>query len=285
MPSTHPVLVLHGGAGWRPLRGQKLEQVTKSLNLILDSVYPKLAKGMSALEAAALAASLLENDPLYNAGKGSKIQRDGKIRMSASIMDGQRRRFGGCVNVEGVKNPIMLAKSLLKRKDRTLCTVGAREFAKEKLLAFASPYTEKEKNLWKKQVEGKSGTIGAVALDRKGRLAAATSTGGRGFEYPYRVSDSATCAGNYASPLCAVSCTGVGEEIVEFAGAATVCAYVEAGIELDVAAEKLLGKARKAKAKFGLIAVDRNGRIVTDTTTQSLVWAAATNQGYAFTKA
>lgn len=284
--STHqPVLVIHGGAGWRPLRNQKLSQVTESLNLILDAVYPKLLKGMSALEAAALAASLLENDPLYNAGKGSKIQRDGKIRMSASIMDGQKQRFAGCINVEGVKNPIMLAKSLLNKKDRVLCTTGARNFAKEQDLVFASPYTEKEKNLWKKQMEGKSGTIGAVVLDQQGRLAAATSTGGRGFEYPYRVSDSATCAGNYANKLCAVSCTGVGEEIVEFAGAATVCAFVEAGLDLEVATDRLLSKARRAKAKFGLIGVDKYGRIVADTATKSLVWAAATKQGYAFTQA
>ncbi len=272
---TKPVLVIHGGAGGRALLGARRASNTASIRAILERVYPKLARGMSATEAAAYACTLLENDPRFNAGYGSKIQSDGKIRMSASLMDGHRRRFAGCVNVEGVKNPIRLARKLLGRPDRVLATVGARKFARESGLEFASPYTIEQKLAWKLRKEGKSGTVGAVVLDRQGRLAAGTSTGGRGFEYPFRVSDSPTCAGNFANEVGAVSATGTGEQIVEQAAAATVCAYMETGFTVTRAVERVLKKARSRRAAFGLIALDKNGKYAASTTTPGLVWGAA----------
>ncbi|MGE0526559.1 MAG: isoaspartyl peptidase/L-asparaginase [Bdellovibrionales bacterium] len=280
--SIHPVLVLHGGASTKLIRGSRLNDVKISLRNILDHVYPRLTAGMRALDAVALAASLLEDDPLYNAGKGSKIQSDGKIRMSAAIMDGERRRFAGCVNVEGVKNPIHLAKALMKTKDRVLSGEGARRYAKELGLPFASPYTEKSRKEYESRAQGKTGTIGAIAVDSKGRLAAATSTGGRGFEYPHRVSDSPTTAGNFANEVCAVSATGTGEQIVEFSAASTICAYVETGTSLDKAVDTLLGKAREFKGDFGVIAVDAQGRFKVATNTKTIIWAAATPSGFVF---
>src|SRR5262249_13694540 len=119
----HPVLVIHGGAGRGPASP---EEILVSLERILVRVYPRLLSGTSAVMASRLAVDELEDDPLYNAGKGSKIQSDGRIRMSASIMDGSRRRFAGCVNVEGVKNPIQLANALLKYEDRVLAGEGAK---------------------------------------------------------------------------------------------------------------------------------------------------------------
>lgn len=277
---VQPVLLLHGGLGTRAPRGEKREAIVQSLNFILAEVYPKLLRGMSALDAVTRACALLEDDPLYNAGKGSKIQSDGKIRLSASIMDGERRRFGGCVNVEGLKNPIFLARELLKKKDRVLSGEGARRYARELGLKFASPYTEHQLAAYRKKKRGKNGTVGAVALDSRGRLAAATSTGGKGFEYPFRVSDSPTSAGNFANELCAVSCTGTGEEIVEQAAASTLCAFMEAGMSLEKAMDALLKRSNQFNAEFGMIAVDHRGNFLGSRTKCTLVWAAASKKGF-----
>lgn len=279
---SQPVLLIHGGAGGKVASRERHAILTASLERILTEVYPRLEKGESALKTVTFAVSLLENDPLYNAGKGSKIQSDGHIRMSAAVMDGERRRFAGCVNVEGVKNPIRLAEALLKRQDRVLSGEGARRFAKDLGLAFASPFTDAQVKKFVARKGGKSGTVGAVALDSKGRLAAATSTGGRGFEYPYRVSDSPTTAGNFANSLCAVSSTGRGEEIVEFSAASTICAYMETGLTLAKAVKRLFTQAKRRHVEFGVIALDSKGHFTATTTTDSLLWGAASPKGFEF---
>jgi L-asparaginase len=269
-----PVLVIHGGAGSKALSAQRKSEILKSLHGILHSCQRRLLKGASALEAVTLAARLLEDDELYNAGRGSKIQSDGHIRMSAALMDGSRRRFGGCVNVEGVRNPVLIAKALMRKKDRVLAGSGAARFAKELGLEFRSPFTPKTLKAFREQQSGKTGTIGAVAVDQQGRLAAATSTGGRGHEYPYRVSDSPTVAGNFACKVAAVSATGTGEEIVENAVAASICRLVEAGWSLERAAGYVLKKSKPAGGHFGLIAVDRNGKIFARSNTPLLIWGS-----------
>jgi L-asparaginase len=235
-----PLLLIHGGAGTKALSEKRRQAYVESLRRILEQVYPSLARGGSAVTAVVRAVELLENDPLYNAGLGSKIQSDGKIRMSASLMDGQHLRFSGCVNVEGVKNPIRLAKLLQSRHDRVLAEAGARQFAREAGLQFASPFTPRARAEFKRRRQRKSGTVGAVALDRKHHLAAATSTGGRGFEYPHRVSDTPTVAANFANRLGAISATGVGEQIVEHAVAARICALLEANLSLVAATQRVL---------------------------------------------
>jgi L-asparaginase len=149
--------------------------------------------------------------------------------------------------------------------------------SKELKLPFASPYTKAQVQKFNARKAGKMGTVGAVALDNKGRLAAATSTGGRGFEYPHRVSDSPTSAGTFANGVGAVSATGIGEQIVEFSAASTICAYLESGQSLNQAIAHLLKRARKAKAEFSFIALNSRGRYLPATTTSSLIWAAATN--------
>ncbi len=272
---ARPILLIHGGAGSRSVQGEKYFAYRESLQRILAKAYPLLHRGGSALKAVARAVELLEDDPLYNAGRGSKIQKDGQIRMSASIMDGDRRAFAGCVNVEGVKNPIRLAEKLLKEEDRVLAGEGARQFAKKLGLPFASPFTPRARADFTAKKSGKTGTVGAVAIDSRGRLAAATSTGGRGFEFPGRVSDSPTVAGNFANAHCALSATGVGEEIVDFALAATLCAQVAGGKSLTKASRGIQKEAEKAHASFGWIAIDFRGQVVADTTTETLIWASA----------
>lgn len=270
-----PVLLIHGGAGSRQGGHARNRALFDSLSGILGKVYPSLRRGRSALDTVTFAVKMLEDDPLYNAGRGSKIQSDGRIRMSASIMDGNRRRFGGCVNVERVKNPIGLARALLSRKDRVLAGKGAEAFARSQNMAFASPYTRERRAEFRRRRPGKTGTVGAIALDCQGRLAAATSTGGRGFEFPGRVSDTPTVAACFSNRFCALSATGVGEEIVEFGVAAAICTQVEMGRGLASAAGRLLAQAKSARAQFGLIALDRQGHFYASTTTPHLIWAIA----------
>jgi L-asparaginase len=274
-----PLLVIHGGAGAKAMNEERHRACVESLTRILEQTWPLLARGGSAVTAVVRAVELLENDPLYNAGLGSKIQSDGRIRMSASLMDGRRLRFSGCVNVEGVKNPIRLARLLQAHDDRVLAGAGARQFARDAGLPFASPFTPLARADFKRRRQEKSGTVGAVALDRKRNLAAATSTGGRGFEYPHRVSDTPTAAANFASRAGAVSATGVGEEIVEHAVAARICAFLESGLSLKAATRRVLAQARRNGAQFGWIALDRHGQVQTVTTTRTLIWAQATPAG------
>jgi L-asparaginase len=274
-----PLLLVHGGAGAKAINEKRHRAYVESLKRILEQTYPLLARGGSAVAAVVRAVELLENDPLYNAGLGSKIQSDGKIRMSASLMDGRRLRFSGCVNVEGVKNPIRLAKLLQTRSDRVLAEAGARQFAREAGLPFASPFTPRTRADFKRRHQEKSGTVGAVALDRKHHLAAATSTGGRGFEYPHRVSDTATVAATFANRLGAVSATGVGEEIVEHAVAARICAFLESGLLLKAATQRVLTQVRLTQGQFGWIALDRHGQMQAVTTTKTLIWGQATPAG------
>jgi L-asparaginase len=278
-PMRVPLLLVHGGAGTKAMDKERHRAYVESLKRILEQVYLPLARGGSAVTAVVRAVELLENDPLYNAGLGSKIQSDGRIRMSASLMDGRRLRFSGCLNVEGVKNPIRLAKLLQTRGDRVLAEAGARQFAREAGLQFASPFTPRARADFKRRRQGKLGTVGAVALDRKHRLAAATSTGGRGFEYPHRVSDTPTVAANFANRLGAVSVTGVGEEIVEHGVAARICAFLESGFSLKAATQRVLTEGRRYRAQFGWIALDRHGQVQAVTTTKTLIWAQATPAG------
>ncbi|MGE4131115.1 MAG: isoaspartyl peptidase/L-asparaginase [Bdellovibrionales bacterium] len=275
-----PGIVIHGGAGTRLLSATRNAEVTASLEIIIQHCWKWLQAGRSATAVAVEAARLLEDDPLYNAGLGSKIQSDGHIRMSASIMDGHRRRFAGCINVENLKNPVLLAQALLKKRDRVLAEAGAEAFADLLKLERSSPFTPHQLAEYKRRKEGTSGTIGAVVLDQKGRLAAATSTGGRGYEFPHRVSDSCTCAGNFANEHAAISLTGTGEEIVEAGAAASICSLVEAKIPLHKAASTLLTSAQRRKAgHFGLIGMDRQGHIVARTNTPLLIWAAINGDG------
>src|SRR5690606_11075466 len=156
----------------------------------------KFLQNHSALETVVYTVSFLEDDELFNAGMGSQIQSDGKIRMSASLMDGTTQKMSGVINIEDVKNPIQVAEKLMDVDDRILGGEGATNFAREN--GFAAFSTEiphrREEYVAKKKSTG-SGTVGCVAIDADGKLALSTSTGGKGFEIPGRISDSATVAG------------------------------------------------------------------------------------------
>lgn len=273
MPRTKPVLIIHGGAASSFPSKEKIPAYKNSLKSIIEEGYELLRRGKSAVDVVVHVTRLLEDDALYNAGRGSKIQADGKIRMSASLMDGESLRFSGVVNVQGLKNPVNLAHFLNDKDTRVLSERGAVLKAREWMHEFRSPYTPERHEEFSKKRKGKTGTVGAVALDSKGRLAAATSTGGRGMEWPGRVSDTPTVAGNYCNSSMGISATGIGEQIVDFALCARLAVRVEDGMSLKGAFLKSFKEARARNYAFGAIALNARGEYAASTTTPFMYWA------------
>ncbi len=270
-----PKLIIHGGAGDDPNDKGDIESTRASLHQIVNRVYPLLQSGASATEAVVYACQLLEDEPRFNAGTGSVLQSDGQIRMSASLMNGQSQTFSGVINVSRVQHPIDLAKFLQQSPDRLLSDFGAMELTRELNIPIYNPLTdqrleewleERKTNFSRKMATVTRGTIGAVALDQAGCLCAGTSTGGRGFERIGRVSDSATPAGNYATEWAAISCTGVGEDILDEGLAVRIVTRVTDGMTLQDAFSKSFAEARGRKRDFGGIGIDRSGAIAWDKT-------------------
>ncbi|MBP0001567.1 MAG: isoaspartyl peptidase/L-asparaginase [Cyanobacteria bacterium SID2] len=273
--SVQPKLIIHGGAG-SSLQGKGgIEAVRQSLYNILDEVYGLLRDGKSATDAVVRGCQLLEDEPRFNAGTGSVLQSDGQIRMSASLMDGIAHRFSGVINVSRVKNPIEMAQFLQQERDRILSDIGSAELARELSLPVFNPTTDKRLNEWLQDRQDNfqrtmanviaedagRGTIGVVALDARGRLAAGTSTGGKGFERIGRVSDSAMPAGNYANRFAGVSCTGIGEDIVDECLAARIVVRVTDGLSLQEAMDRSFAEATENQRDLGAIALDARGNI------------------------
>ena len=270
-----PKLIIHGGAGSSLNEKGELEVVRKSLHRIVDELYKLLLGDTPALDVVVHGCQLLEDDPIFNAGTGSVLQSDGQIRMSASLMDGLNHRFSGAINVSRIKNPIDLARALQESPDRVLSDNGAAEFVRELHMPVYDPLTNKRLNEWledRKQnfnrkmanvvtASSGTGTIGVVALDQKGRLAAGTSTGGKGFEKIGRVSDSATPAGNYATGSAAVSCTGIGEDIIDECLAAKIVIRVTDGFSIKAAFERSFAEAHEHQRDLGAIGIDASGTI------------------------
>ncbi|MFA5620407.1 MAG: isoaspartyl peptidase/L-asparaginase [Weeksellaceae bacterium] len=229
----------------------------------------------SALETVVFTVSLLEDHPLFNAGIGSQIQSDGVIRMSAAVMDGVSQKMSGVINIEAVKNPIHVALKLMEEDDRILGGSGATNYARKNgFEAFSTEIPERRSEYLNKLKSSGTGTVGCVALDDEGRLAVATSTGGKGFEIPGRISDSATVAGNYANAECAVSCTGVGEDIVSGAVATKIVTRVTDGMSIEKAFEKTFEELKPYDGFAGAIAIDKSGNIYYQDSHPTMVFAA-----------
>lgn len=232
-------------------------------------------KTHSAVETVVFAVEQLENDSLFNAGIGSQIQNDGVIRMSASLMDGTTKKFSGVINIQEVKNPIRVAENLITVDDRVLGGEGANAYAKTiGVKTFSTEIPERRAEYEAKLAASRLGTVGCVALDNEGKLAAATSTGGKGFEIPGRISDSATVAGNFANDDCAVSCTGVGEDIVSAAVASSIATRVTDGFTLDKAFDKTFSELAKFDGFAGAIGLDKYGNMFWQESHPKIVFAA-----------
>ncbi|BAY27804.1 peptidase T2 asparaginase 2 [Calothrix sp. NIES-2100] len=291
---VQPKLIIHGGAG-SSLHGKGgVEAVRQALYTVVEEVYALLISGASASEAVVLGCQLLEDNPRFNAGTGSVLQSDGQIRMSASLMDGTSGRFSGVINISRVKNPIQLAQFLQTSPDRVLSDYGSAELARELQIPSYNALTDLRLQEWIQErqdnfrstmagvvaepelVETSNagrGTIGVVVLDTHGRIAAGTSTGGKGFERIGRVSDSAMPAGNYATSKAAVSCTGIGEDIIDECLAAKIVVRVTDGMSLNEAMQRSFAEADHNQRDLGAIALDATGAIAWGKTSQVLLAA------------
>ena len=294
-----PKLIIHGGAGSSLKTKEAIEVVRHSLYHVIDTIYTLLLKGGEACDAVVRGCQLLEDDPCFNAGTGSVLQSDGQIRMSAALMDGKYQRFSGVINISRVQNPIDLAKSLQDSPDRVLSDYGAAELVRELKTPVYNPLTERRLQEWLqerqenfertmadvvaekvlvKPSEARRGTIGVVALDQQGCLAAGTSTGGKGFERIGRVSDSAMPAGNYCNRNAGVSCTGIGEDIIDECLAGRIVVRVTDGLSLREAMQRSFTEARENQRDLGAIALDQTGAIAWGKTSNVLL--AAYHTGY-----
>ena len=270
-----PKIIIHGGFFSESSTNNetKVAKQQALLRIVKDSY--EFLKTNSALETVVYAVSQLENDKLFNAGIGSQIQSDGKIRMSASIMDGSTLKMSGVINIEEVKNPVQVAQILLDSEDKVLGGEGATDFARK--LGFEKFSTEIPQRRAEYEVKKSGngvGTVGCVALDEFGKIAVATSTGGKGFEIPGRISDSATVAGNYANEFCGVSLTGVGEDIVSGAVAAKIVTRVTDGFTIDKAFEKTFAELLPFDGFAGAIGIDFHGNIFHQDSHPSMVFAS-----------
>jgi L-asparaginase len=268
-------LIIHGGFFSESSTNQETKFAKQNaLERIVKSSYEYL-KTHSALETVVFAVSQLEDDELFNAGIGSQIQSDGKIRMSAAIMDGETQKMSGVINIEDVKNPIQVAQILMREDDRVLGGSGATNYARKNGFEVFSTEIPQRKAEYQAKVKSLgTGTVGCVALDSNGKIAVATSTGGKGFELVGRISDSATVAGNYANKFCGVSLTGVGEDIVSNATAAKIVTRVTDGFTLKNAFTKTFEELLPFDGFAGAIAIDNLGNIFHKDSHPSMVFAS-----------
>ncbi len=268
-------LIIHGGF-FSESNTSLAVKVAKqeALKKIATESYEYL-KNHTALETVVFAVRLLEDNELFNAGLGSQIQSDGKIRMSASLMDGDTKKFSGVINIQNIQNPIVLAEMLMQEDDRVLGAEGANKYASEKNIPFYNPELPQRRAEYEAKLASKGlGTVGCVALDKEGKIAAATSTGGKGFELVGRISDSATTAGNYANNFAGVSCTGVGEDIVSASLATKIVTRISDGFAIEKAFEKSFFELKEYDGFAGAIAIDNEGNIYHQDSHPYMVWAS-----------
>lgn len=293
-------IAIHGGAGAMPraeLSEEREKLYRSSLEAALDAGYAILDQGGTSLDAVTTSVRLLEDDPLFNAGRGAALTRDGAAELDAAVMDGKQQRAGAVASVRHVKNPIELARRVMEKSRHVLLVgSGAEEFALEEgltLVPNAYFRTEERQRQLESEQRGQAvsdlvpsprGTVGAVACDRQGTLAAATSTGGMTNKRRGRVGDSPIIgAGTYAkNGVCAVSATGHGEYFIRAVAAYHIASSVEyRGLSVEEAARELLhGILRNLGGDGGIIAVDKNGRIVMEFSTEGMFRGARDSLGH-----
>ncbi len=260
---------IHGGAGNRPTPPAKARLIRESLKTILEEGGARLAAGATALDTVVHCTRLLEDDPLYNAGYGSVPNSAGRFELEACVMEGRTLKAGAVTYVEYIRNPVELARQIMEQTPHVmLAGHGAGDFAATNGIATASQsYFQEGWSKYGKAENNGYGTVGAVARDCAGNLAAATSTGGQKGKRPGRVGDSPLVgAGTYADNAgCAVSCTGWGEDFIRTALAAYLDFLIahqglEAHTAARIAIEYLVAK---INGNGGFILVDKTGSIAT----------------------
>ena len=285
------ILAIHGGAGgdgpWRGLTSLDPERI-RSMHHVLQSIGDALDSGsIDALEAVTMAVELMENEPLFNAGIGSVLDEDGTVTMDASIMNGPDGAAGSVVNVRRIRHPIRAANCILKQGWPVMLNSEAADvFAINNGVEEVKPswlVTDLRQKQWDRWRENNArpgatdeddsvldhdlegmGTVGAVALDKNGDVAAATSTGGMTGKPKGRIGDTPIIgAGTWADQHIAVSCTGVGEAFIRTCAAHRLASKFESGLTLDEACSDVLDAVEPIGGRGGLIAVTTNGEVAT----------------------
>jgi L-asparaginase / beta-aspartyl-peptidase len=282
-------LAVHGGAGTierSNITPEKEREYRAGLEQALRAGYEILKRGGSSLDATEAAVRVLEDDPHFNAGRGSVFTSAGTNEMDASIMDGRTLKAGAVGSVQHIKNPITLARLVMEKSPHVMLDcAGAEAFAKANGIELVDQkyfFTQERWDALQKMKaaeknrasgDGKSfiitdqdrhGTVGAVALDKDGNLAGATSTGGTTNKMPGRIGDTPVIgAGTYANnQTCAVSCTGDGEYFIRASAAHEVSALMQyRGLKLHEAAQTALDAVKQLGGTGGLIAIDKNGDV------------------------
>ena len=290
-------IVVHGGAGYWP--EERLKKGLRGVKRAVKEGFEELSGGGSALDAVELAVACMEDDPVFNAGVGSALTLSGEVEAEASIMDGSTLSAGAVALVKNVKNPVKLARLIMKKTDHILLLGQlAEDLARAWGLEEAELKTPERVELWKKGLEklraGKviylrrlprlleeqpwllGGTVGAIALDKEGRLAAATSTGGLMLKLPGRIGDTPQIgAGTYADKWGACSGTGIGEVAIKLGLARMACIFMRVGLGAREAAQACMGLVLQEFpwAPMGVITLDRRGQIGAAHTSERMCWA------------
>jgi beta-aspartyl-peptidase (threonine type) len=292
-------IAIHGGAGTLSRSEMSPEQEKEylaGLDESLDAGYAVLSKGGASVDAVIAAVRVLEDNPLFNAGRGAVLNRDGVAELDASLMDGRTLSAGAVTGLQHVKNPIDLARLIMDKSPHVMLVgAGAEEYARAQGVEmvsneyFRTPARQRQlerhlRGAISRENELEAfGTVGAVALDLSGNLAAATSTGGMTGKRWGRVGDSPIIgAGTYANNAsCAVSATGHGEYFIRTVVAHDICARVEyLKIPLTQAVDQVLnGRMKQLGGNGGVIAIDPRGEIVLDFNSEGMFRGARTSQG------
>ena len=280
-----PVIAVHGGAGTirrAEMTAARAVLYRRELEKALEAAFGH----ESALDAVTAAVVSLEDSPLFNAGRGSVYNADGRHEMDAAVMDGRTLRAGAVACVQKIRNPVLAARAVMEHSRHVLLAgEGAEKFARKHNLKFERKgYFASSERLaaLRRNLRGHHGTVGAVALDREGNLAAATSTGGYTGKLPGRVGDSPLVgAGTYAdNRACAVSGTGLGEAFIRALLAYDVAARMRyRGESLAAAARAALAAVARVGGDGGLVAVDRKGNVAMPFSSEGMYRACIDRRG------
>lgn len=302
------VMVVHGGAGTilkRNMTARQEEAYTAALTRALQEGHRMIQDGRSALDAVEAAIRILEDSPLFNAGKGAVFTHEGRNELDASVMEGKDLSAGAVAGVRTVRNPISVARAVMEQTPHVMLSgEGADRFAREAGLETVDPEYFRTERRWEAlqkllekeeagdsgaqpdhgrgKPDGKFGTVGAVALDKQGNLAAGTSTGGMTNKKFGRIGDSPVIgAGTYAdNRTAAVSCTGWGEFFIRTAVAHQVSALMAyKGVPVTEAGREAIEEVARLGGSGGLIALDREGNIAMPFNTEGMYRGAVTAEG------